>query len=94
MDENYNKRIFEDNMDNNKNQKIDTQTKRNLTEEENIKLSNAIENNDILGINASNRITEIENTNSKYSNINNSQNNKRESSNIITFRIILKYMYR
>ena len=52
------------------------------------------ENNDILEINESNRITEIENTNSKYSNINNSQNNKRKSSNIITFRIILKYMYR
>ena len=52
------------------------------------------ENNDIWEINESNRITEIENTNSKYSNINNSQNNKRKSSNIITFRIILKYMYR
>ena len=43
MDKNHNnKRIFEDNMDNNKNKKIGTQTKRKLTEEENKKLYNAI----------------------------------------------------
>ena len=45
MDENHNnKRIFEDNIENNKNQKIGTQTKRKLTEEENIELYNAIKN--------------------------------------------------